>query len=44
MNPEKISVPDLQAQLESLFDAVWLYERQWEIDERFDLILGNKRR
>jgi len=44
MNTEKTSAPDLQAQLESLFDAVWLCERQWEIDERFDLILGNKRR
>ena len=44
MNTEKTSAPDLQAQLESLFDAVWHCERQWEIDERFDLILGNKRR
>ena len=43
MNLEKTSVPDLQAQLESLFDTIWLCERQWEIDQRFDLILGNKR-
>ncbi len=44
MNTEKTSVPDLQAQVESLFDAVWLCERQWEIDDHLDLILGNKRR
>jgi len=32
---------DLQDQLVSLFDTVWCCERQWEIDDRFDLILGN---
>jgi hypothetical protein len=42
MNGEKSIAPDLQAQLESLFDAVWLCERQWRTDDRFDLMLGNK--
>lgn len=41
MNTEKTSATDLQAQLDGLFDTVWLCERQWEIDEHIDLILGN---
>ena len=44
MNAENATTQDLQAQLESLFDAVWLCERQWRIDDRFDLLLGNKQR
>jgi hypothetical protein len=43
MNAEKPTAPDLQAQLESLFDTVWRFERQWQIDSRFDLMLCNKR-
>lgn len=35
---------DLWGQLESLFDVVWVCERQWRIDDRFDLLLGRKRR
>jgi hypothetical protein len=44
MNSEASTSPDLQAQLESLFDSVWQCERQWRIDDRFDLMLGSKRR
>jgi hypothetical protein len=32
---------DLEDQLESLFDTVWRCERQWRVDDRFDLLLGN---
>lgn len=31
---------DLWSQLESLFDVVYDCERQWCLDDRFDLILG----
>ena len=31
---------DLWSQLESLFNVVFECERQWTLDERFDLILG----
>lgn len=43
MNTENATREDLQAQLESLFDTVWACERQWRIDDRFDLLLANKR-
>jgi hypothetical protein len=43
MNTENATREDLQAQLESLLDTVWTCERQWRIDDRFDLLLGNKR-
>jgi hypothetical protein len=29
----------LQDQLESLFDAVWRCEREWQLDDRFALLL-----
>ncbi len=32
---------DLWGQLEGIFHRVWLCERQWRIDDRFDLLLGN---
>jgi len=32
---------DLRSQLEALLHAVWLCERQWTLDDRFDLLLGN---
>jgi len=44
MNAEASTAPDLQAQLETLFDTVWRCERQWRLDDRFDLMLGNKER
>ena len=44
MNPEASIAADLQEQLEGLFDTVWQCERQWRIDDRFDLMLGGKRR
>ena len=31
---------DLWSQLESLFDVVCACERQWRVDDRFDLMLG----
>lgn len=40
---ESATPSDLRAQLESLFDIVWRCERQWRIDDRFDLLLGNGR-
>lgn len=41
MNPTDAGPGDLQTQLEALLHTVWLCERQWEVDDRFDLILGN---
>jgi hypothetical protein len=35
---------DLWGQLESLLDTVWECERQWRLDDRFDLLLGLARR
>lgn len=34
---------DLLSQLESLFDQVWVCERQWRVDDRFDLMLDVRR-
>ena len=44
MNDQISIAPDLQAQLETLLDAVWRCERQWRLDDRFDLILGEEGR
>jgi len=30
-------VADLQTQLESLFDTVWLSERMWKLEDRMNL-------
>lgn len=35
--------PDLQSQLEALFHAVWNAERNWRLDDRIDLALGQRR-
>jgi len=44
MNSENATSQELQVQLESLLDMVWQCERQWRIDDRFDLMLGSRRR
>ena len=44
MTGQSAPAHDLPTQLESLFDTIWRCERQWRIDDRFDLMLGNKRR
>lgn len=35
--------PDLQSQLEGLFDTVWDAEANWRLDDRIDLALNVRR-
>lgn len=35
-------VPDLQSQLEAIFDAVWAAEANWRFDDRLDQALANR--
>jgi len=44
VNSQVSIAPDLQAQLEALLDTVWRCERQWRLDDRFDLILREEGR
>ncbi len=37
-------MPDLQTQLEELFDSVWQAEAGWRFDDRIDLALKHARR
>ncbi|MGH7881580.1 MAG: hypothetical protein ACREN8_01535 [Candidatus Dormibacteraceae bacterium] len=36
--------PDLQTQLEAIFDAVWQSEAEWRLDDRIDLSLSLERK
>ncbi len=39
MDPSELR-DDLDSQLESLLHTVWQCERQWRLDDRFEVMLG----
>jgi hypothetical protein len=46
-NPSKArkdEVPDLQTQLEGIFNAVWASEAEWRLDDRITLSLAVERK
>jgi hypothetical protein len=46
-NPDKTKrdeAPDLQTQLEGIFDAVWMSEAEWRLDDRIALSLAVERK
>ena len=42
--PRKDETPDLQTQLEGIFNAVWLSEAEWRFDDRIALSLAVERK
>ena len=42
-DPRPQASTDLQTQLEELFNAVWIAEEDWRLDDRIDLALKIRR-